>query len=775
MSRLLVGVSIVLISSWSAAGPAHGADISYVYDALGRLVGVIDPASDTAVYRYDAVGNLLSIDRYSSQSVSIIDFTPDRGANGTTVTISGTGFSATASENSVTFNSVAAAVMSATPTEIVTTVPAEATTGPVGVTAPTGSATSASVFTVGSDVPTITSFTPTIGTPGTAVTIGGTNFEPNPANDKVVFNSLARSWATEATPTSVGTTVPGGTGSGRLSVATPAGIALSGSDFFIPPSPYTAGDVQVTARMAVGDDRITTFTTSNKIGILVFDAAAAQRVNLGTQSSFGAQIKILRPDGTTFATTTATGEDIDTQLPVAGTYSIVIDPDGTNTGSLTLSLTEPVSGALTADGPSLPITLRRGQDARISFAGNAGQWISLAASDVSTSISPGCQQWNGFLYLAILKPDGTTLASGFYTQCGGDLDVQLPASGTYTALVDTVQGRAGTLTLTLSTAIEGVIGPTDAPLNVTLRPGQDVRKTFSGTAGQWITFAVGEISSGLAPGCQQWYTYVAVAIIKPDGTPLASTNLAQCGGDLDVQLPTTGTYVAVIDAAFAGSGTLTVTLSEPINGAMTTTEPSLQATLRPGQDVRKTFEGVAGQWTSLAITNISSTLSPGCSTWLNYIFVAILKPDGSTLSSTTFTQCGGDFDLQLPVTGTYMVLVDPANAGAGSLTLTLSDAVAGTVVVNGNSVPAGIGRLGQDARITFDGTSGQQVTVRITANTMCGAVRLLKPDGTTLTSTTSCSSAFNLSTQTLPTSGVYTINSDPSLVTGNQTLAVTSP
>lgn len=43
--------------------PGLAAGISYVYDDAGRLRAVIDPASDTAVYAYDAVGNLTGITR----------------------------------------------------------------------------------------------------------------------------------------------------------------------------------------------------------------------------------------------------------------------------------------------------------------------------------------------------------------------------------------------------------------------------------------------------------------------------------------------------------------------------------------------------------------------------------------------------------------------------------------------------------------------------------------------------------------------------------------
>jgi hypothetical protein len=55
-------------------------------------------------------------------------------------------------------------------------------------------------------------------------------------------------------------------------------------------------------------------------------------------------------------------------------------------------------------------------------------------------------------------------------------------------------------------------------------------------------------------------------------------------------------------------------------------------------------------------------------------------------------------------------------------------------------------------------------------------VTLLKPDGTSLTSTFSCSGTINLAQQTLPTTGTYTIKIDPNssqLGTGN--VSATNP
>ncbi len=279
--RGLAGL-FALAAGLALASPAH-ADLTYIYDALGRLRAVIDPSQTdgTAIYSYDAVGNLLSITRQPASQVAIIEFSPASGPVGTTVTIQGTGFSPTPSQNAVTFNGVAATVSSATTTQLVATVPSGATTGPIAVTAPGGSATSAEPFTVTADAgaPTITSFTPTLGPAGTSVTITGTNFDPTIAANQVTFvgNGL-RAVVASATSTTLGTVVPPGAVSGRLKVATPAGSAVSTQDFFVPVGSYTAADVVTTVRMAIGETQTISIPTANKIALVIFDGTASQRV-----------------------------------------------------------------------------------------------------------------------------------------------------------------------------------------------------------------------------------------------------------------------------------------------------------------------------------------------------------------------------------------------------------------------------------------------------------------------------------------------------------------
>jgi hypothetical protein len=76
---------------------------------------------------------------------TIAGFSPSSGPVGASVTVTGTAFTGA---TAVTFNGVSASFTVDSATQVTATVPAGATTGPIGVTTPGGTATSVSSFTV---------------------------------------------------------------------------------------------------------------------------------------------------------------------------------------------------------------------------------------------------------------------------------------------------------------------------------------------------------------------------------------------------------------------------------------------------------------------------------------------------------------------------------------------------------------------------------------------------------------------------------------------------
>ncbi len=665
---------------------ARAGSVNYVYDDLGRLLAVVDgTAGQAAIYQYDAVGNLLGITNQSASILSILNFMPKSGPVGTTVTISGTGFSATANQNTVKFNGTTATVTSATITQLVITVPTGATTGPISVTVGSTSAMTGAPFTVTTSgvlgAPTITSFTPTIGIPGTAVTINGTNFDPALANDKVTFNAHLTT-TTSATSTSIGATVPTATGSGKVSVATPLGQVISSGDFFIPPSPYTAADVEVTGRIVVGGSGQTvTITTPNKIALLTFDGTAGQKVsawlNPATLSGCGSGrtvLSLLKPDGTTLSAidTCANGTTFlePVTLPVSGTYTLVLDPVSTNTGTATITLynVTDVTGSITPGGSGVPVTLTiPGQRALLTFSGSANQKVSAWLNPTTLA---GCG--TGRAALTLLKPDGSTLTA-IDTCANGTTflePVTLPVAGTYTLVLDPLSFYTGSATVTLYTVVDvtGSITPGGPSVLVTLStPGQNARLTFSGTAGQkvsaWLT------NSTFTGGCST----LRLSIFKPDNTELSGYDT--CGGNdafLDaVVLPTTGTYTLVVSPYWTLTGQFSIAIYTDVDvtGSIIPGGPSVPVTLStPGQNARFTFNGAAGQVVSAQLTN--STFTGGCST----VRFSLFKPDNTELSGVNL--CGNSngalTSVTLPTAGAYAVVVNPFWSLTGNVTLSLT-------------------------------------------------------------------------------------------------------
>ncbi len=758
-----------------------GTDITYIYDELGRLVGVVT-ASEVATYAYDAVGNLTGITRGNAALVSIIEFTPNSGLAGTEVTIFGTGFSSTPANNTVKFNGVTATVTSSTATQIVTTVPAGATTGPISVTAPAGTASSSTSFVVGDPgAPTITGFTPTIGTVGTTVTITGANFEPGFQNNNTKFN-LTRAANTAGTTTSLTTQVPPVVSSGHIKVSTPVGSATSSEDFFVPPSPYTVADVAVTGRMAIGENKVVTINTANKIGIIVFDGVAGDRVSLGMtgvtigQSTSGTLVSILDPYGSIllapFDVGTSGGGTDSVTLPADGTYSIVVDPQGTNTGSLTLVLSADLTIPITIDGSSVNLSFTRvGQNARLTFSGTAGQQVTIGGS----ASNIGFSNWG--TYVSAKNPDGSTLLAPMDvgTDGAGSNTLALPMTGTYSILVDPRSAMTGNITITLSSEVNLPITIDGSTVNLSFtRPGQNARLTFSGTAGQQVT--IGGSASNI--GFSNWGTYVSAK--NPDGsTLLAPADVGSDGyGSNVLSLPATGTYSIFVDPRNAMTGNITITLSSEVTLPITMDGSPINLSFtRAGQNARLTFSGTAGQQVTVGAS--SSTI--GFSNWGTYL--SVRNPDGSMLlvQQDVGSDGFGSNALSLPATGTYSILVDPRLSMTGNITITLSSEVTLPITIDGSPINLSFTRAGQNARLTFSGTVGQQVTVGASSSNIGFSnwgtyVSVKNPDGSTLLAQQDVGSdGFGSNVLSLPATGTYSILVDPRLsMTGNITITLSS-
>lgn len=201
---------------------------------------------------------------------TIASINPTSGIIGSTLIITGENFDKTPSNNIVKFNGTVAVVTQATVTSLTTTVPTGATTGTITVTVNGQTATSSSVFTI-LQPPTITNFSPISAQIGATVVINGNNFDPTPANNTVKFNGTA-AVVTQATATSLTTTVPTGATTGTITVTVNGQTATSSSAFTYIPTQYTR---VIWARGGTATDSlIYAFNTANWYYIAVTKSSA---------------------------------------------------------------------------------------------------------------------------------------------------------------------------------------------------------------------------------------------------------------------------------------------------------------------------------------------------------------------------------------------------------------------------------------------------------------------------------------------------------------------
>jgi hypothetical protein len=426
--------------------------------------------------------------------------------------------------------------------------------------------------------------------------------------------------------------------------------------------------------VAGGPSQSVTIGTPGQNAALTFAGIAGHRVSLDMTSTIGGLgvctgVTIVKPNGDPLvsnACVTNQGAFVEPQsLSTDGTYTIRIDPSGSATGAMTLTLYDvpaDVTGAIAPGGASQTITTTTpGQNASLTFTGANLQRISLNMTNVTMGGLGTCTA------VTIKNPDGSPLVSNScVTTQGGFIDVQtLTANGTYTIAIDPPGNVTGSMTLTLydvpadasGTIIAGGGGQSVAIST----PGQNASLTFTGANLERISLTMTNVTIGGLGTC------TVVTIKKPDGSPLATNNCVTTqGGFIDVQpLTAGGTYTIAIDPPATATGNMTLTLFDVTDatGSMTINGASVPITLSvPGQNANITVAGTSGQSIRIPVT------TPGfnvCAT------VTLLRQDNVTSVAST-TSCGSTITLPsttLPATETYHVVVDPSGSVTGNYTV----------------------------------------------------------------------------------------------------------
>ena len=825
-------LSIVCLPLLSSVTAQQGGLARYLYDDNGRLHAVITPAGEAAVYDYDAAGNVTSIRHFGVTDVSVIDFTPRRGAIGTSVTIYGTGFSTTAGANTVKFNGITATITSVTATQMIVTVPPGATTGLINVTTPSGTATSTNSFTVDSGDVEFTgrmnigeTITVTVTIPNKVAIV---NFDATAGQRVSLLMSNATIPVIPGCPSDVFIINPDGKTKSASGCLPPPGangfidtISLLANGTYtikVAPNFGKTGSVTLTLYSVPADATATiiangtpvtlTTTTPGQNAKAIFNGTMGQQVSVMVSNvttpgpDVGAFVYILKPDGqvlgadgggfaATFAGPDSTQFIDAVTLPTTDTYQIYVNPRLEKTGSVTLTLySVPADATATISANGTPVTVTTitlGQNVTATFSGTMNQRVFLLISNVTLgpyNLRITYQTQNG----------GVTLASADNVLFDAYMDARdLPATGTYTIKIDPLGSQTGSVTFTLYTFTDftSTINTDGTPVQVTTTtPGQNAVLSFNAVAGQRLSLAMSNVTGGPSlvtirtapPNPQDEKVIAALYPVNPPEGFIAATPPLAIGGP----------YKIVVDPTFTATVSLSLSLYNvppDITGTITPGgDPVPVSITTPGQQATLTFAGSMGHRMSLVLSNVTIGASSCCGSNVSInnntsTNALIVGQDVGTDPNTWFIETNAN---GLPTTDTYNIKIKPKNANTGAMTLNLYDVpadVTNTVTVGGPSVGITTTVPGQNGLLTFNGTSGQQVTVRI-ANNALGTVKveLYGPPtsaGTPpplLTSMQSSSSGFNLSTQTLSTTGAHTIRIDPSgSSTGSLNVSVTSP
>lgn len=231
------------------------------------VTGETDVAEE---YVYDGGGNLVETRSTATAAlVAITDFSPHAGGTGQVVVVDGTGFSALPSHNTVTLNGQMVSVNAASPHQLSFVVPAGASTGRISVTTAGQTAASATDFTVLEGV-VVTDFEPKFGKAGTAVTVTGANFDPDPVGDQVKIGGGA-AVVLSASDTTLAVTVGPSASSGKVSVTARGLTGTSDADFYLVPGALSEAAIEFTGRLIVGVAARVTIGTPGNAGLLLFD------------------------------------------------------------------------------------------------------------------------------------------------------------------------------------------------------------------------------------------------------------------------------------------------------------------------------------------------------------------------------------------------------------------------------------------------------------------------------------------------------------------------
>jgi hypothetical protein len=375
----------------------------------------------------------------SSGNASLTGFSPAAGAPGATVTLTGSHF--TGARAVVFGRSNAQSFSVVSDTELTAVVPWDGATGPITVTAPAGTISSASPFYVAPSFisnpssygyalnGSLAEVSPVTGPPGTVVQLSGLNFT---GATGVSFGGVAASAFTVENNTGMSVTVPVNGETGHIVVTTPGGTATSAGTYTVAPPP-TLSSVSPTSGYVASP---VTLTGTN--------LTTAQTVQFGT--------------GSMAPVTSATATTVTSLVPSgAKTGAVTILTDGgTAAGPGTFTVLAPTLSSVPGGTPEVVVALVGNgflDATAVTFNGVASPSIHVTDNTHLSASIPELAS-SGTYPVQVVSPEGSSnVISAMVTVPAPVVSSFAPASGPVASTI-TVTGLY--LTGTTQVTIGGV-------------------------------------------------------------------------------------------------------------------------------------------------------------------------------------------------------------------------------------------------------------------------------------------------------------------------------
>lgn len=393
-----------------------------------------------------------------------------------------------------------------------------------------------------------------------------------------------------------------------------------------------------------------------------------------------------------------------------GTYTVTVTPNWGGVINFNAILSADVVGSALTAGTPVNISLGAAQTERFTFNGTLGSTVALALSNVATTPA------NQNVYVNVYSPAGGLITTGnyytyTYTSNGtSTLNLtNLPATGTYTAVVYSQYGLPFTAQLELANGVTGAQATNGTAVSyATTDQDQNAYFTFTAAQNQNLELTLYDVA--VTGGNDD---YINVYVYTSEGQQIAYFTC--WGGNPNGSCTQSlwnlaaGTYTVVAEPAWGGTISFNAMVQPDIVGAALTAGTPANITLGTGQAERFTFTGTLGGTVALELSGVTTTPSG------QNVYVNVYAPNGGLITPSSYystTNTAGTTTLNLtnlPASGAYTVVAYTGYGIPATAQLTLANGVTGTQPTNGTSESYATTISGQNVYLSFTATQGQNL------------------------------------------------------------------